>query len=92
MSLWLGWQEIEAREKVVRHMWDIYIHNPHLKLSSFWQEAFQAAYEELESEALGARDHAISEIAKMSLRLVEMDPVPPKMVCFSITHLGIFVL
>jgi len=71
--------EIEAREKVVRHMWDIYIHNPRLKLSSFWQEAFQAAYEELESEAPGARDHAISEIAKMSLRLVEMDPVIPKM-------------
>ena len=73
-------------------MWDIYIHNPCLKLSNFWKEAFQDAYEELESEAPGARDHAISEIAKMSLRLVEMDPVPPKMVCFSITHLGIFVL
>jgi len=71
--------EIEAREKIVRHMWDIYIHNPRLKLSSFWQEAFQAAYEELENEAPGVRDHAFSEIAKMSLRLVEKDPVPPKM-------------
>nr|ABK24848.1 unknown [Picea sitchensis] len=68
-----------TKEKVVRHMWDIYIHNPRLKLSSFWQEAFQAAYEELESEAPGVRDHAFSEIAKMSLRLVEKDPIPPKM-------------
>ncbi|KAH9300610.1 hypothetical protein KI387_012193, partial [Taxus chinensis] len=70
--------EIEAREKVVRHMWDIYIHNPRLKLTSFWQEAFQAAYEELESEDPGVRESAISEIAKMSLRLVEMDPLPQK--------------
>ncbi|GLJ29991.1 hypothetical protein SUGI_0592910 [Cryptomeria japonica] len=71
--------EIEEREKVVRHMWDIYIHNPRLKLTSFWQEAFQAAYEELESEVPGARESAISEIAKMSLRLVDMDPLAQKM-------------
>uniref|UniRef100_A0A0D6QXQ4 Uncharacterized protein n=1 Tax=Araucaria cunninghamii TaxID=56994 RepID=A0A0D6QXQ4_ARACU len=70
--------EIEAREKVVRHVWDIYIHNPRLKLSSFWQEAFQAAYEELESEDPSVREAAILEIAKMSLRLIEMDPFAQK--------------
>eukprot|EP01018_Ginkgo_biloba_P001875 Gb_41478 [translate_table: standard] len=71
--------EIEAREKIVRHMWDIYTHNPRLRLSRFWQEAFEAAYEELESEVPGVKESAISEIAKMSLRLVDMDPVAQKM-------------
>eukprot|EP00252_Welwitschia_mirabilis_P020261 TRINITY_DN492_c0_g1_i2.p1 TRINITY_DN492_c0_g1~~TRINITY_DN492_c0_g1_i2.p1 ORF type:complete len:167 (+),score=28.96 TRINITY_DN492_c0_g1_i2:544-1044(+) len=65
--------EIEAREKVVRHMWDVYVHYPRLKLTRFWQEAFHAAYEELESEVPGVREHAITEIAKMSLRSLDLD-------------------
>lgn len=70
------WQEIEAREKMVRHMWDVYVHNPRLKMTSFWQEAFRAAFEELESEVPGVRD-----IAKMSLRSIDMDLDTKKLVC-----------
>ncbi|XVE87281.1 hypothetical protein DITRI_Ditri18aG0104400 [Diplodiscus trichospermus] len=66
--------EMEEREKVVRHMWDVYTNSRRIRLPRFWREAFEAAYEELTSDAPGVREAAISEIAKMSVRSLELDP------------------
>ncbi|XP_073103799.1 uncharacterized protein [Elaeis guineensis] len=68
--------EMEEREKVVRHMWDIYAHSLRIRLPRFWQEAFEAAYEELASDDLAVRDAAVSEIARMSMRMVDLEPPP----------------
>jgi hypothetical protein len=68
--------EMEEREKVVRHMWDVYTNSRRIRLPRFWQEAFEAAYEELTSDVPGVRDDAITEIAKMSVRSVNFDPPP----------------
>ncbi|XP_050226375.1 uncharacterized protein LOC126676255 [Mercurialis annua] len=68
--------EMEEREKVVKHMWDVYTNSRRIKLPRFWQEAFEAAYEELTSDVPDIRDAAISEIAKMSVRSVVLDPPP----------------
>ncbi|CAN8229123.1 unnamed protein product [Cochlearia groenlandica] len=68
--------EMEDREKVVKHMWDVYTNVRRIKLSRFWQEAFVAAYEELTSDVTGVRDAAIGEIAKMSVRSITLDPPP----------------
>ncbi|XP_031406234.1 uncharacterized protein LOC116214886 [Punica granatum] len=61
--------EVEEREKVVRHMWEVYIHSSSSssRLPRFWSEAFQAAYDSLASEVPSVREAAISEIAKLSL-------------------------
>ncbi|KAM7521114.1 hypothetical protein LguiB_020076 [Lonicera macranthoides] len=59
--------EVEDREKVVRQMWDVYSHSRSIQLPRFWQDAFEAAYEDLTSDLPSARNHAVSEIAKMSL-------------------------
>lgn len=72
----LGVQEMEEREKVVEHMWDVYTNSRRIRLPRFWQEAFEAAYEDLTSDVPGVRDSAISEIAKMSVRSVDLDPPP----------------
>lgn len=63
--------EVEEREKVVRHMWDVYTrsHSNSIGLPQFWLEAFEAAYEHLVSDVPAVRDAAVSEIAKMSLAL-----------------------
>ncbi|KAK9164113.1 hypothetical protein Syun_005015 [Stephania yunnanensis] len=68
--------EIEEREKVVKHMWDVYTHNRRIRLPRFWQEAFEAAYEDMTSDVPGVRDAAISEIARMSMRSVDIEPPP----------------
>ncbi|KAJ9147099.1 hypothetical protein P3X46_029301 [Hevea brasiliensis] len=68
--------EMEEREKVVKHMWDVYTNSRRIRLPRFWQEAFEAAYEELTSDVPGTRDAAISEIAKMSVRSIVLDPPP----------------
>ncbi|TKY75145.1 hypothetical protein E2542_SST03911 [Spatholobus suberectus] len=62
--------EVEEREKVVRHMWDVYTRTRtnFVRLPKFWWEAFEAGYEQLVSDVPGVRDGAVSEIAKMSLR------------------------
>jgi hypothetical protein len=73
-SMGLGVQEMEEREKVVEHMWDVYTNSRRIRLPRFWQEAFEAAYEDLTSDVPGVRDSAISEIAKMSVRSVDLDP------------------
>ncbi|CAN6482088.1 unnamed protein product [Victoria cruziana] len=70
--------EVEERERVVRHMWDVYAHNKRIKLPRFWMEAFEAAYEELDSDAPDVRDAAISEIAKMSFRMLGVDHATPR--------------
>ncbi|CAL0314441.1 unnamed protein product [Lupinus luteus] len=66
--------EMEEREKVVRHMWDVYTNSRRIMLPRFWQEAFEAAYEELTFDVAGVRDAAINEIAKMSVRSLQFDP------------------
>ncbi|XP_076944214.1 uncharacterized protein LOC143614764 [Bidens hawaiensis] len=67
--------EIEEREKVVKHMWDVYTNNRRIKLPRFWKEAFVAAYEELTSDEPEVREAAISEIAKMSFHsAVDLHP------------------
>ncbi|KAK1410412.1 hypothetical protein QVD17_36949 [Tagetes erecta] len=66
--------EIEEREKVVKHMWDVYTNSRRIKLPRFWQEAFVAAYEDLTSDAPEVRDAAISEIAKMSFHSIDLPP------------------
>ena len=63
------------REKVVRQMWDLYCHSSTIRLPWFWQEAFEAAYEDLTSEVPALRDAAVSEIAKMSIRSIDAEPV-----------------
>ncbi|KAK8673209.1 hypothetical protein V6N13_111558 [Hibiscus sabdariffa] len=68
--------EMEEREKVVKHMWDVYTNSRRIRLPRFWQEAFEAAYEELASDVPGVREAAITEIAKMSVRYVDLDPPP----------------
>ncbi|KAK7291183.1 hypothetical protein RIF29_06121 [Crotalaria pallida] len=61
--------EVDEREKVVRHMWDVYTHHStNTRLPRFWSDAFHAAYEDLVSDVPGVRDAAVSEIAKMSLK------------------------
>nr|GEY93728.1 gamma-aminobutyric acid receptor alpha-like [Tanacetum cinerariifolium] len=44
------------------------------KLPRFWQEASEAAYEHLATDVSGSRDTAISEIARMSLVFVAVEP------------------
>ena len=69
---------MEEREKVVKHMWDVYTNSRRIKLPQFWQQAFVAAYEELTSDVPGVRDAAIGEIAKMSVaRSISLDPTTP---------------
>ncbi|KAL7602364.1 uncharacterized protein LOC111894843 [Lactuca sativa] len=68
--------EVEEREKLVRRFWNIYTHSRTTRLPSFWQEAFEAAYEHLTSDVAGSRNAAISEIAKMSLVSVDVEPLP----------------
>ncbi|XP_050267417.1 uncharacterized protein LOC126712213 [Quercus robur] len=68
--------EVEERKKVVRHMWDVYTQSKSIRLPKFWQEAFEAAYEHLTSDVQGVRDAAVSEIAKMSLSSINLDPPP----------------
>jgi hypothetical protein len=70
--------EMEEREKVVKHMWDVYTNSRRIKLPRFWQEAFVAAYEELTSDVPGVREAAIGEIAKMSARSITLDPPPSR--------------
>ncbi|BFG17821.1 hypothetical protein CerSpe_040950 [Prunus speciosa] len=71
--------EVEEREKVVRHMWDLYTQSSRSssnRLPRFWQEAFEAAYEHLSSDVASVRDAAVLEIAKMSIRSIILDPFP----------------
>ncbi|XP_018826704.1 uncharacterized protein LOC108995571 [Juglans regia] len=66
--------EVEERQKVVRHMWDVYTQSKSIRLPKFWQEAFEAAYELLVSETPGVRDAALTEIAKMSMSSISLHP------------------
>ncbi|KAL3844842.1 hypothetical protein ACJIZ3_002245 [Penstemon smallii] len=68
--------DMEEREKMVKHMWDVYTNSPRIRLAGFWQDAFVAAYEDLTSEVPQVRENAISEIAKMSCRYIKLDPPP----------------
>ncbi|XP_059283275.1 uncharacterized protein LOC132036886 isoform X1 [Lycium ferocissimum] len=70
--------EMEEREKLVKHMWDVYTNSPRIRLPKFWQEAFEAAYEELSNDVAEVREAAISEISKMSLRFVHIELPPPR--------------
>ena len=72
--------EVEEREKVVKKMWDVYTQSSTIWLPRFWSEAFQAAYEHLVSDIPGVRDAAVSEIAKLSLRLrsFSLDQIQPQ--------------
>uniref|UniRef100_M1BIB1 Sugar transporter n=1 Tax=Solanum tuberosum TaxID=4113 RepID=M1BIB1_SOLTU len=73
--------EMEDREKLVNHMWDVYTNSPRIRLLKFWQEAFEAAYEELNSDVAEVREAAISEISKMSIRFVHIDLPPLRSMC-----------
>ncbi|XP_071703708.1 uncharacterized protein [Rutidosis leptorrhynchoides] len=68
--------ELEEREKIVQHMWDVYSNGRSslIKLPLFWREAFVAAYEDLSSDLIEVREAAISEIAKMSVNSINLDP------------------
>lgn len=69
--------EMEEREKLVRHMWDVYAsNNRRIRLAKFWEDAFKSAYEDMNSDVLGVREAAVSEIAKMSLRSIRLEPPP----------------
>ena len=57
-------------------MWDLYTQSRGTRLPRFWQEAFEAAYESLVSDVPGVRDSAFSEIAKISILTVNLDPLP----------------
>ncbi|KAL6216135.1 hypothetical protein ACLB2K_009361 [Fragaria x ananassa] len=71
--------EVEDREKVVRHLWDLYTQRQSgsgrkstTRLPRFWQEAFEAAYDPLSSDVPAVRNAAVSEIAKMSIRFINV--------------------
>ncbi|CAN1190648.1 hypothetical protein LINPERPRIM_LOCUS40006 [Linum perenne] len=68
--------EMEEREKVVKHMWDVYTNSRRIRLPRFWEEAFEAAYEDLTSDVPGVREAAITEVAKMSVFSIDLDPPP----------------
>ncbi|KAI5656047.1 hypothetical protein M9H77_24840 [Catharanthus roseus] len=72
--------EVEEKEKQVKHMWDVYTQSRSIRLPTFWQEAFKAAYEDLTSEVPSIRKNALSEIAKMflvrSTLSHELEPLP----------------
>ncbi|KAF7009757.1 hypothetical protein CFC21_024262, partial [Triticum aestivum] len=66
--------EMEEREKLVGRMWDMYTRtSDEVRLPRFWQEAFEAAYEELAGDDMQVRDTAISEIARMSAHRLELE-------------------
>lgn len=66
--------EMEEREKLVGRMWDMYTRtSDEVRLPRFWQEAFEAAYEELVGDDMQVRDAAISEIARMSAHRLELE-------------------
>ncbi|XP_006650190.1 uncharacterized protein LOC102720218 [Oryza brachyantha] len=66
--------EMEEREKLVGRMWDMYTRTgDEVRLPRFWQEAFEAAYEELSGDDMQVRDAAISEIARMSAHRLELE-------------------
>ncbi|XP_051214730.1 uncharacterized protein [Lolium perenne] len=66
--------EMEEREKLVGRMWDMYTRtSDEVRLPRFWQEAFEAAYEELAGDDMQVRDAAISEIARMSAHRLELE-------------------
>ena len=44
---------MEEREKVVKHMWDVYTNSQWSRLPRFWHEAFEAAYEDLTNDDPG---------------------------------------
>ena len=86
---------MEEREKVVRHMWDVYTSsNRRIRLAKFWEDAFKSAYEYMNSDVLGVREAAVSEIAKMSLRSIRLEPPPTahSLVSSTIIHLTILHL
>lgn len=76
MKMSLIWQEMEEREKMVKHMWDVYTNSRRIRLPKFWQQAFEAAYEDLTSDEPEVREAAISEIAKMSIRSIHFESPP----------------
>ncbi|KAF2923845.1 hypothetical protein DAI22_07g223800 [Oryza sativa Japonica Group] len=67
--------EMEDREKLVRRMWDVYTRTgvDQVRLPRFWQEAFEAAYEELAGDDTQASETAVSEIARMSVHRPELE-------------------
>lgn len=65
---------MEEREEVVRRKWEVYSsQSRRIRLPRFWEEAFEAAYEELAGEDAEVREAAVSEIAKMSMRMLDVD-------------------
>lgn len=45
-----------------------------MRLVQFWQEAFHAAFEDLTSGVISVRNAAISEIARMSMHAIDLQP------------------
>lgn len=58
---------MEEREKLVKHMWDVFMNSKRVALPNFWKDAFVAAYEDLISDLPEVREAAITEIARMSI-------------------------
>lgn len=86
-------QEMEEREKLVGRMWDMYTRtSDEVRLPRFWQEAFEAAYEELAGDDVQVRDAAIAEIARMSAHKLELEQtLSEKEVCpKTVSHLNCF--
>lgn len=55
-------------------MWDMYTRtSDEVRLPRFWQEAFEAAYEELAGYDTQVRDAAVAEIARMSAHKLELE-------------------
>lgn len=78
---------MEDRENMVKHIWYVYTNSRRITLPKFWQEAFEAAYEDLISDVSDVREAAISEIAKMSIRYIHAEPPPLRS---SVSVLSIF--
>ncbi|XP_073051530.1 uncharacterized protein [Primulina eburnea] len=69
--------DVEEREKTVKEMWNAYKYSSIIRLPSFLQDAFGAAYQDLTSEVSSVRDAALLEIAKMSFTSTDFYKTAP---------------
>eukprot|EP00246_Nothoceros_aenigmaticus_P007300 TRINITY_DN2099_c0_g1_i1.p2 TRINITY_DN2099_c0_g1~~TRINITY_DN2099_c0_g1_i1.p2 ORF type:complete len:188 (-),score=32.73 TRINITY_DN2099_c0_g1_i1:672-1235(-) len=67
-----GW-ELAERANIVLWVWDAYVNDPSRKMSNFWHDAFEAAFEEMESEDQAVKNAAVEEIARLTVNVFDLD-------------------
>ncbi|TKY66248.1 hypothetical protein E2542_SST09115 [Spatholobus suberectus] len=69
-------------------IWDVYTNSHKIRLLRFWQDAFEAAYQELTRDVTEVRDAAINKIAKMSVHSIHFDPPPVQSMGIGCAYVG----